>query len=88
MKKLILFYFVMLVLLTGCNEEKKFIPKSKKYYVNNLQIAKKRLIECKKLGMGTEAIRIDCTNANLAINEKISKSNRPIFRDEKKVTDW
>jgi PBP1b-binding outer membrane lipoprotein LpoB len=75
-----------LILLSGCNEE-KFIPKTKEYYLQNPDIAKTRSAECKKLGAMKEDIRIDCFNANMAVNEIISRSNNPIIGDEK-VIGW
>lgn len=86
MKRLIIFCFAVLILFASCSE-KKFTTKSKKYYLEHIQIAKIRSKDCKENGF-TEDEKIDCRNAIVAYDEIKSKSNRPIFRDEKKVTDW
>ena len=77
-----------LLLFSGCNEEKKFTPKTKDYYLKNIEIAKKRIVECKKMGATVEEIKIDCTNAKMAVNEIISKSNGPIIGNEVKKSKW
>lgn len=87
MKKILLIGISALLLLSGCNEE-KFIPKTKEYYLNNIELAKNRLVECKKLGALKGDLKIDCINAQLAVNETISKSNRPIIGNETKKSKW
>jgi len=77
-----------MLLFSGCNHEKKFTPKTKNYYLKNIEIAKSRVSECKKIGAAKEEIRIDCTNAQMAINEIISKSNSPIIGNETKKSKW
>ena len=88
MKKFLFIGVATVLLLSGCNEEKKFTPKSKDYYLKNLEIAKSRVLECKKLGATKDEIKIDCTNAKNAVNETISKNNRPIIGDEVKKSKW
>lgn len=88
MKKLVLFTFAVLLFLSGCNDDKKFTPKSKKYYLENAQIAKDRSKECKQNGFTSEEEKIDCRNAILANDEITSKYNSPVIGDEKQVGSW
>ena len=77
----------VLFLFAGCNEE-KFSVKTKEYYLKNPEIAKTRVDECNKTGVSSENEKIDCTNAKLAINQIIIKSNSPIIGDEVKKSKW
>ncbi len=85
MKNLLFISLTTIVFLTGCNE---FKAKDKGYYLEHIEIAKSRVEECKKNGAASENEKIDCSNAQKAVNEVISKSNNPIIGNEKKVTDW
>ena len=84
MKNLILIVFIEIVLLSGCSENK---AKNKAYYLDHIEIAKKKVKTCKESGYSTENDKLDCSNAQMAVNEIISKSNNPIIGDEK-VIGW
>lgn len=84
MKNLILIAFIAMVLLSGCNENK---AKNKAYYLDHIELAKKKVKTCKESGYSTENEKLDCSNAQIAVNEIISKSNNPIIGDEK-VIGW
>lgn len=84
MKNLILIAFIAMGLLSGCNDVK---AKNKKYYLDHIEIAKEKVKTCKESGYSTENEKLDCSNAQEAINEIISNSNNPIIGDEK-VIGW
>lgn len=65
MKRILGLSFIAIVGLSfsGCEKD----PRSIEYYRNNIDIAEKRLDECKKMERMSEKTKEDCQNAGSAI---------------------
>ena len=52
---------------SGCDEED---PRTVDYFENNIEVAKSRVDECKKMERQSEKVKEDCNNAKMAIEFK------------------
>lgn len=52
---------------SGCGEED---PRTVDYFENNIEVAKSRVDECKKMERQSEKVKEDCNNAKMAIEFK------------------
>ena len=72
--KSILILIVAMFFIVGCQTQE---AKTKEYYAKNLEEAKARIAECKKLETYNEVEQIDCGNASWALFNSSSGEESP-----------
>ncbi|MGI6724118.1 MAG: EexN family lipoprotein [Arcobacteraceae bacterium] len=66
-------------ILSGCTQEE---AKTEAYYAKNLDKAKARVAECKKLETYNEIQQIDCQNATMALFSNTANRKNPYAENQ------
>ncbi|MDY0365347.1 MAG: EexN family lipoprotein [Arcobacteraceae bacterium] len=77
--KSILILIVAMFFIVGCQTQE---AKTKEYYAKNLDKAKARVAECKKLETYNEIQQIDCQNATMALFSNTANRKNPYAENQ------